>query len=490
MTSGSGAGDEHGRSGGGSACWPETNLDLSGERYRSIVEAASEGIWIVDSRGKTTFVNPALERMLGYAAAEMLAGRLQSARTKAEVRFLRRDGSILWALVSSAHLSTEDGSVDEVVGMITDITERKALEKELAASERKYRELWESLKSGVVFSDMDGRLRDANPGYQEITGYTTEELSHLSYSDITPEAWRGLDEEALAQVMERGACDLYEKEIIRKDGTVVPIDIRVWLLRDDEGGPSGIWALVRDITDRKRVEEEALKLNRELDGYARSVSHDLRGPLSAVALAASLLRESRDTQEIDELRDEIDDLVGVIERNVDNAHLLINDLLELAKAGQAPQDVIEVVISQAIEDILEEFAQDMRDRGVRLEIATDLGAVRAEATHMTQLFRNLISNAIKHNTSDTPLVKVSKLESERGVHRYLVKDNGPGIPAENMERIFTPFFKSGQGGDTGIGLAIVQKLVKLYGGSIRAYNSDGACFEFEIRDIGQADQIV
>lgn len=503
MTAVTGAGEEDGRRESGTHGVNESGPNLGEGGYRAIVEVVSEGIWIVDSRGLTTYVNPALERMLGYTAAEMLgkslfeflpeeelaeaegrfALRLEGAMTKAEVRFLRKDCSLLYALVSSARLYAEDGSMEEVVGMITDITDRKALERELGESERKYRELWESLKSGVVFSDGEGHLRDANPGYLEMAGYTAEELSHLSYGDITPIKWREFDEVAVAQVRERGYCDLYEKEIMRKDGTLVPIDIRVWLLRDVAGNAAGMWALVRDITDRKRVEQEMMKLNQELDGYARTVSHDLRGPLSAVSLAASLLTETREITDIGELHDEIEELAGVIERNVGNAHRMIDDLLELAKAGQEPKAAADVEISQAIEDILDEFAQDMRDRRVRLDIAPDLGVVRADATHITQLFRNLISNAIRHNISSTPVVTIVRLESEPGLHRYLVKDNGPGIDPGDMDSIFMPFFKSGKTGDTGIGLATVQKLVQLYRGSIRVYNDNGACFEFDIRDM-------
>jgi PAS domain S-box-containing protein len=503
MTARTGEGDEEGRMESGTRSVNDPGPDPGEGRYRAIVEVASEGIWIVDSGGLTTYVNPALERMLGYTASEMLGRslfeflpedelsaaegrfllRLEGERAKAEVRFLRKDGSLLHALVSSAHLNTGDGSVQEVVGMITDISDRKELERELGESERTYRELWESLMSGVVFSDTEGRLRDANPGYLEMTGYSAEELSRLNFRDITPEKWSGLDEVALSQLRERGHCDLYEKEILRKDGTALPIDIRVWLLRDEEGNETGTWALVRDITDRKLVEQEMMKLNRELDGYARTVSHDLRGPLSAVSLAASLLADTRDITEIGELRDEVEDLAGVIERNVGHAHHMIDDLLALAKAGQEPKTAVDVEVSQAIEDILEEFAQDMRDRGVRLDIAPDLGTVRADATHVTQLFRNLISNAIRHNSSATPIVTIVRLESEAGFHRYLVKDNGPGIDPADMDSIFMPFFKSGRTGDTGIGLATVQKLVQQYRGSIRVYNDNGACFEFEIRDM-------
>jgi signal transduction histidine kinase len=116
-----------------------------------------------------------------------------------------------------------------------------------------------------------------------------------------------------------------------------------------------------------------------------------------------------------------------------------------------------------------------------------LGHVVGSPTHFYQLFSNLIRNCIKHCRSDRPVLNVRRLEEAGiGVHRYLVRDNGEGIPEADLEDIFTPFFK-GKSGGTGIGLATVEKIVNLYGGEVRAYNNNGACFEFTISDYSQPE---
>ena len=117
-----------------------------------------------------------------------------------------------------------------------------------------------------------------------------------------------------------------------------------------------------------------------------------------------------------------------------------------------------------------------------VKVGDDLGSVRANPTHIYQIFANLISNAIKHNDNENPVIEVSCLgDDEEGLHRYLIRDNGSGIPPEDLGRIFLPFVR-GKTGETGIGLTTVEKIVAVYSGEIRAYNDNGACFELTLKD--------
>lgn len=139
-------------------------------------------------------------------------------------------------------------------------------------------------------------------------------------------------------------------------------------------------------------------------------------------------------------------------------------------------------MGEVVETILEERKGTIEGKGIEVAASDDLGRVVANPTHVYEVFANLIGNAIKHNENPSPTLTVSHLGDDgEGGHRYLVRDNGAGIPTEDMGKIFIPFFR-GRKGETGIGLSIVEKTVKLYGGEIKVYNDEGACFEFVLRD--------
>ena len=246
-----------------------------------------------------------------------------------------------------------------------------------------------------------------------------------------------------------------------------------------------ILAIVRDITERKQAEEELQRINTELQGFAHTVSHDLKGPLTAASLAGNILKELVGAPGTEETRAEELELYDILCRNIERANKLIDDILELAELSEAPGGMKAVDVGEVVESILEERAGIIAEKGIGVRVSKDLARVRANPTHVYQVFSNLIGNAIKHNDSESPRITISRLEDDdRGGHRYLARDNGSGIPPECLDKLFIPFFK-GETGETGMGLAIVEKIVKIYDGEITVYNDGGACFEFRLRDFCQ-----
>ena len=137
-----------------------------------------------------------------------------------------------------------------------DITDRTRTEDALRQSESRYRRLHESMRDAFAYCDMTGALQDFNPAFEAMLGYPAAELRRLTYRDITPEHWHTLEADIVTrQVLVRGYSDIYEKEYRRKDGTAFPIEARAFLMRDTTGQPTGMWAILRDITERKRTEE-------------------------------------------------------------------------------------------------------------------------------------------------------------------------------------------------------------------------------------------
>jgi PAS domain S-box-containing protein len=159
-----------------------------------------------------------------------------------------------------------EGLARLALGISVDITSRKHIEQALRQSEEKYRSLHQSMVDGFVCVDMNGGIIDYNRAYQEMLGYSDEELRHLIYTDITPEKWHAMEESLMTgQILQRGFSDPYEKEYRRKDGSVFPVELRTYLICDPGGNPLSMWAIVRDITERKQAEQTLLEWNQILE---------------------------------------------------------------------------------------------------------------------------------------------------------------------------------------------------------------------------------
>jgi two-component system, cell cycle sensor histidine kinase and response regulator CckA len=149
-------------------------------------------------------------------------------------------------------------SGDEVLGILgisMDVTDRRLAEDKIRKSEKKYRELYGGLRDGSAAVNTKGIITEFNPAFQRMLGYSEGEIYKLTYEGITPEKWHDIEAKILAeQVLTRGYSDIYEKEYIRKDGSIFPVELRTYLIRGDEGNLQGMWATIRDITDRKEAE--------------------------------------------------------------------------------------------------------------------------------------------------------------------------------------------------------------------------------------------
>lgn len=346
-----------------------------------------------------------------------------------------------------------------------------------------FRYLVDNAAQGIAVTDIDMRLLYANAAFEALYGVNRQELTGKNPLDfgLSVDKRHQLESSIERGFEEHGGWS-GEIEVERPDGSRVPVLVSASSLLDDDAEVIGRVAMLTDISELKSVEAKLRAVNEELDAYAQTVSHDLRSPLSAVVLANELLKQSRDAG-VDELRAELDESVGTIERNILKASSLIDDLLSLAESGQKPEVVMDVDVTAVVSRVLDEHSGDIGARGIKVIKDRRFGILRASETHVYQLFSNLVSNTIKHNDNPKPAITLRRLEdSPDGGHRYLVRDNSSGIPDEEVSKIFKPFYKRPPSGSTGIGLTIVKKIVDVYGGTLRFYNDDGACFEFTLKD--------
>lgn len=180
----------------------------------------------------------------------------------------KRESSVLkygdrWLEVTADPFLDENNNISGAVHIISDITERKRMEDILSSSEEKYHKLHDSMIDAFILVDMDGRIREMNRSFKELLGYSEEELLALTYKDLTPSKWHEFEKGILTnQILVKGYSEIYEKEYRRKDGRVIPVELRTSIIRDANGVPLGMWAIVRDLTERKR-NEMLLKMYQE-----------------------------------------------------------------------------------------------------------------------------------------------------------------------------------------------------------------------------------
>lgn len=370
-----------------------------------------------------------------------------------------------------------DSGVDgkEAVAFQAPAPERSAIFKHVA----------DDAAEGIAVTGIDMRLVYVNDAFCRLCGRSADELLGENPLDF------GLSEgerRNLAAEMDRAfqAHDCWSGEVAleRPDGSRVPVLVSAAGLTDDEGGSIGRVATLTDLSTVKRAESRLREVNAALDSYARTVSHDLRGPLASIVLANRMLRDAAYLEDAEERRREIEEWTSSISRSIDRAYSLIDGVLSLAESGQRPKETAEVDVSRVVAQVLEERSAEIRARGIEVRCDGDLGRVLASETHVYQLFSNLLGNGVRHNDSPSPVLTLTHSSPCEGRHRYLVRDNGSGISREDMNAAFEPVPPGASGNCKGVGLSIVKRIVNVYGGTFRVYNEGGACFEFELRDRG------
>jgi len=277
-----------------------------------VLDQIQEQVTVTDLAGTVTYVNRAEAEALASPKENRLGRHVsvygdgpQADATQEEIaeatrRFgawsgkvvnYRADGSPMIIDLRTTLVRDESGKPVAMVGVSADITARQIAEETLRASEERYRRLHESLLDAFVLVDMAGHLREFNQTFQEMLGYTADELHQMTFVDLAPARWHDMEARIVAeQIIPDGHSEVYAKEYIRKDGTVFPVELRTFLMRDKNGQPEAMWAIVRDVTERRKTEERMQMAQQIFDiaGEAIFVS-DLQGNLLEVNTEACRL---------------------------------------------------------------------------------------------------------------------------------------------------------------------------------------------------------
>lgn len=255
----------------------QEKLRINEEKYRLLVENQTDLVVKVDTENHFLYVSPSYCRYFGKTEEELIGksfvplihpeDRDATARAMSNLytepyrcyieQRVETPSGMRWLAWSDNAITDAEGNVRAIIGVGRDITEKKLTEAALTESERKFRNLHESLMDGYAKTTPEGLILEVNRVFCEMTGYSAEELKGQSFLDITPEKWHDTETNIyVKQVIERGYTDIYEKEYIHKNGSIIPIELRVFLLKDNQGNPEAVWAIVRDITRRKQAEQD------------------------------------------------------------------------------------------------------------------------------------------------------------------------------------------------------------------------------------------
>ena len=369
----------------------------------------------------------------------------------------------------------------QLASLSWDIAERKRTEKELRASEEKYRGLFESMMDGFVSVAMDGKILECNEVYQAMLGYSKSELAQLNYRDITPEKWSAFEDGIVEdQILKRGYSDIYEKEYRHKDGSIFPVELHAVLTRDEQGTPASIWAIVRDITARKRAEEELLKKSAEIESFTYAVSHDLKSPLVTIKAFLGYLEDDLKIHRAESVAKDL----GYLHGAADKMERLLNELLQFVRIGNLLNSPIAVPLQEIVGEVLELVAGQIAGRGVQVESTREPVWLCGDRQRLVQLFQNLVDNAVKFmGDQPDPRIEIGA-ETEGGEIVLFVRDNGKGIDPRHRSKLFGLFERLDPNmPGSGMGLATVLSIVKMHGGKIHAESEGlgkGTTFRFTL----------
>jgi PAS domain S-box-containing protein len=388
-------------------------------------------------------------------------------------------GVIFWRLRARTILKSEE----------LDRTQKKS-----ALLEQNFRKLYESMPDAFCVVDLQGRLVEFNGAFLDLLRYTEEEARALTYVQLTPPSWHQFEADMVAQVMTVGFSPVYEKEYIRRDGTVFPVELRAFLIRDGDQKPIGMWAIVRDISVRKQTEqrlheakEMAETASRIKSEFLAHMSHEIRTPLNGVIGSQELLACTQ-------LEGSQRSLLQTAMLSAEALMVTLNGILDYAKieAGKLSTEQIPFSLRLLTKGVCEIFEPRFQAKGLSFELKVEADVpdgLVGDPLRLTQIVSNLLGNALKFTSKGGVVVRVKGEAREACCWqlRFDVEDTGVGIAREVQELLFVPFVQgdssmSRRYGGTGLGLSICKNLVEQLGGSIwfESEVGKGSIFSFTV----------
>jgi PAS domain S-box-containing protein len=475
----------------------EESLRKSEERFQQVAENAHELIWEVDAQGLYTYVSPIVEKILGYKAEQVVGEKhfydlfhpenreeLKGAAFKVFAekqpfrefinRNVHKDGKTVWLSTSGIPILDETGSLLGYRGADIDITGRKKAEEALRESEERYRTLFEESRDAIYMTNRKGKFVDVNQSSLDLFGYTKEEMIGLDIKEmcVRPDDGCWFEQE----IEQKGSVRDFEVKFRKKNGTQMDCLLTATLRRANDGSIIGEQGIIRDMTERKRLEAQLRQAQKmeALGRLAAGVAHEINNPLTIILTSAMLIQEDID-------RDD-PNFVGLetITNETVRCRNIVSNLLDFARqtrSAKGEHHINDIVIESMR---LTKKKAAFKHVAVTHELSEDIPIISVDKNQILQCFVNLALNAIEATDPDGRITVATRFLPPDELIEVAIIDTGKGIAEDKIDKIFDPFFTTKQGG-TGLGLSITRSIIEQHGGRIDVKSEPGHGTTFTIR---------
>ena len=482
----------------------DEKLKQSEARYTDLAEQSSTISWEVDDRGLYTYVSPVAEAVLGYRPEELVGLKYfyelhpesdREALKKAAFSFFNRmqpfvnfvnsvltkDGRTIWVSTNGIPILRADGTLQGYSGSDTDITELRRVEAELHETEALLIETQQMAHLGTLtYNTSTDEVRWSDEIYR-IFGLPAGKS--MNYSDIMqyvhPEDYPAFLQAWISIGDEKPSID-GEYRIVRPDGEIRFIHEYSIYKYISSGQTMMYVGLLQDITDRRLAEQAVQAKNAELERFTSSVSHDLKSPLVTIRTFMGHLVEDLAGGSTDHVAQDL----AFISSAAEKMNMQLDELLNFSKVGRGVNPSIEATLQEMAQEAIGLVAGRIDKRGVRVQVMQKPAVLYGDRVRLVEVFQNLIDNAVKFmGEQSDPLIEIGA-ETNDGKTVCFVRDNGMGIDMQHKDMLFGMFAKlNPEIEGTGMGLALVKRIVELHGGRIWVESEGigkGVCFWFSL----------